>query len=212
MSSPRFCLVVPLVVLQFSSLSIFPADVDQSSSAFSSCCFDCPGRILRVSHRSPGKIESTFWNFHLEGLSASNLNPFLPFLRADIDKALAHPDRFLLFCGGDLNASPGGFSRHYVKQPSLHEPVAPPTVVYRPVLQQLDRLAEILPDAPSHFDAKSESLTLKDRLFTGTPAWKLALAKSSVAVLEHPDSLFRRGISDHAPFSGQLRIGRRLLS
>ena len=161
----------------------FAAD---SEPAFSSCCFDCPGRILRVSHRSPGNIESTFWNFHLEGLTASNLNSFLPLLRADIDNALAHPERFLLFCGGDLNASPLGFARHYVKQLALHEPVAPATVVFRPVLQQLERLAEILPDTPSHFDAKSESLTLKDRIFTATPAWKLALAKSTIAVLDYP--------------------------
>lgn len=178
-----------------------------------------PGRILCITHslacthhsgRADRKI-TNFYNIHNFDLPLHDLEEFRYQVDMDVGLSETNPaDHFAIF-GGDLNLQEGSLTSL-----SLCNPVQDVCTRMGPRgfehsshcfwKRTTEGLLEINQKSHKHYNVHSRKLTTIDRFFVASTSHLISQMYTSSFIVDAPDDLHHRGISDHAPVGLILRL------
>ena len=163
-----------------------------------------PGRVLLSTVRA-AEVNVYFVNIHDHLLSASQRRHVLKVVGDLRGKAVADPKHNLLFIFGDVNAlseeeAPIDIKTGHDKPVSAAERKG--YALFKPLWQHM---LELVCDAPTHYNKAAGHVSRIDRMWCSIPKWLFAQLAVEAHVVSDPITIFRRGLSDHAPLRVCLR-------
>ena len=157
-----------------------------------------PGRVLLSTVRA-ADVNVYFVNIHDHLLSASQRKHVIKVVGDLRCKAKADPCHHLLFIFGDVNALAEEESPIDIKT-GFDKPVSAAERKGYELFQPLwSDLLELVCDAPTHFNKAAGHVSRIDRMWCSVPKWLFLQLSVEAHVVSDPITIFRRGLSDHAP-------------
>ena len=122
-------------------------------------------------------------------------------MEGGIDLSVSNPLTYNVSSLGDMNVVPPNMQLFEYHSPTttLEHAGMAPLVQRCPFQSCLDKLTEIESACPTRYNTESDSGTILDRILTSTTAHFFTLCKVPHTVEQDPKTLFKSGLSDHAP-------------
>ena len=152
-----------------------------------------------------------FVNVHNYGLNQANMKAISEFVLINEPKSTDRGGSRTTWIGGDFNFAAEGEVPMRIKVES-QAPVEPQDQQrlqgQKKWCKILDNFTEFAsPHAYSHYYAKTDTFNRIDRVYTNMDRWALPICTSFTIMLQAPDILHAKGISDHAPIGVVLHTG-----
>ncbi|CAK0858577.1 unnamed protein product [Prorocentrum cordatum] len=142
------------------------------------------------------------YNMHNFGLDEATAQTLMRIIAAEAEIAAGNPHRSTVMPMGDFNFHEK--AAMYIATPEIDKGLLDQMRHREGGEQWLGALAglvELDPEQPTRYVADGERLSQLDKVFISTPGWLLLDWAMSATVLDRPEELLGRGISDHAEFS-----------
>ena len=161
------------------------------------------GRALRVEARYVNGKSLVLWIIHNYGIV--NRNSLLDYLERDLKRSRQDPSSFVAFVQGDFNFISHGESRFFAANQTRRSESNSGTMCRR-WHDVLDGFVELKQESPTHFVPSSMSLSRIDRVYTSAPSWMVASLHVNGSVIDPPQVLFQKRISDHSPVLTRIAV------